>query len=138
MILRGAPATAMLDLFEEFSSLVVTLNQAEIRYALCGGMAMAVHGVPRATEDIDLLIHGDELEETLSVVRDVGYSIRSESMKFARGIIRIERVAKVDSETGDMLVLDLLLVTRLARYGTRSRKSNGIEATCGWCRVKGS
>ncbi len=58
MILRGAPATAMLDLFEEFSSLVVTLNQAEIRYALCGGMAMAVHGVPRATEDIDLLIHG--------------------------------------------------------------------------------
>ena len=101
----------MLDLFEEFSSLVVTLNQAEIRYALCGGMAMAVHGVPRATEDIDLLIHGDELEKTLSVVKEQGYSVRSESTKFSRGIIPIECVAKADLETGDVLVLDLLLVT---------------------------
>ena len=45
------------------------------------------------------------------MVKDLGYSIRSESMKFARGIIRIERVAKVDSEKGDVLVLGLLVVT---------------------------
>ena len=101
----------MLDLFDEFSGLVGALNQREIRYALCGGMAMAVYGVPRATEDIDLLIHGDELEKTLSAVKELGYSARCESMKFARGVIRIERVAKVDSETGDVLVLDPLLVT---------------------------
>ena len=45
---------------------------------------MAVHGVVRATEDIDLLISRDQLEEVLSAVRQLGYSVRSDSMKFAR------------------------------------------------------
>jgi hypothetical protein len=41
----------MLDIYEEFLKLVEALNERAIDYALCGGMAMAVHGLPRATVD---------------------------------------------------------------------------------------
>ena len=38
----------MLDLYEEFLRLVEGLVQRSINYALCGGLAVAVHGSPRA------------------------------------------------------------------------------------------
>ncbi|NOT58834.1 MAG: hypothetical protein HOP19_01280 [Acidobacteria bacterium] len=46
----------MLNLYEELKLLIARLNESGESYALCGGLAMAVHGVPRATVDIDLLI----------------------------------------------------------------------------------
>ena len=45
-----------MDLRKELNQLVETLHQEEIPYALCGGMALAVHGHPRFTQDLDLLI----------------------------------------------------------------------------------
>jgi hypothetical protein len=46
----------MFDLYEEFKSIVSALERANIDYAVCGGLAIAVWGAPRATVDIDLLI----------------------------------------------------------------------------------
>ena len=46
----------MLDLYEEMLQVVRKLEQERIDYALCGGLAMAVYDVIRATVDIDLLI----------------------------------------------------------------------------------
>ena len=48
----------MFDLYEEFKSIISALEQRGIDYAVCGGLAMAVHGLARATVDIDLLILG--------------------------------------------------------------------------------
>ena len=31
------------------------MDEAGVDYALCGGLAVAAHGAPRATRDIDLL-----------------------------------------------------------------------------------
>ena len=67
----------MLDLYEEFKSIVAALKEHEIEYAVCGGLAMAVHGHPRATVDIDLLILAESFEEAKSVVRGLGYTIES-------------------------------------------------------------
>ena len=53
----------MLDLYEELKSLIVALDQHEIHYALCGGIAMAIYNRPRATVDIDLWIVADSLDE---------------------------------------------------------------------------
>jgi hypothetical protein len=39
----------MLDLYDEFKAIIATLNQCEIDYAVCGGLAMAVYGLARAT-----------------------------------------------------------------------------------------
>ncbi len=41
---------------KEISSLLKNLNTYEVKYILIGGFAMAFHGFPRATGDIDLWI----------------------------------------------------------------------------------
>ena len=46
----------MIDLAEEFEAVISALAEHGIEYAVCGGLAMAIHGFPRATVDIDLLI----------------------------------------------------------------------------------
>ncbi|HLO00218.1 MAG TPA: hypothetical protein VK208_17295 [Pyrinomonadaceae bacterium] len=45
----------MVDILDELRNLVAVLDENGIEYALCGGMAMGVHGRARTTIDIDLL-----------------------------------------------------------------------------------
>jgi hypothetical protein len=45
---------------EDFRDLLVELLNASVRFLLVGAHAMAVHGVPRATGDIDIWIAEDE------------------------------------------------------------------------------
>ena len=73
----------MFDLYEEFKSIVSALEEHGIDYAVCGGLAMAVHGLPRATVDIDLLILAERLEDAKSVVRSLGYTIEAQPMTFS-------------------------------------------------------
>ena len=51
-----------MSLLKELSALVSALDENEIEYAVCGGLAMAVHGFARATLDIDLLIRPESLD----------------------------------------------------------------------------
>jgi len=99
------------DLYEEFNSIVAGLEEHGIDYAVCGGLAMAVHGLPRATVDIDLLILAERLEEARSVVRSLGYTIEAQPMTFHKGAIEIRRLSKIDPSDGDLLMVDFLLVT---------------------------
>lgn len=46
----------MIDLFEEFRDLLVELADAEADFAVVGGHAVAFHGHPRATKDLDVLV----------------------------------------------------------------------------------
>lgn len=101
----------MLDILEELRSLVAILDEHQVEYALCGGMAMGVHGRARATIDIDLLIHSDSLEKVFGLARTLGYNIRGKEMSFADGAVEIRRVSKMDPGDGEQLSLDLLLVT---------------------------
>lgn len=101
----------MLDLYEELKAIVAALDENGIDYALCGGLAMAVHGLPRATVDIDLLVRVEKLEEAKSVVRTLGYTIEAQPMSFHKGAIEIRRLSKIDPSDGDLLMIDFLLVT---------------------------
>ena len=101
----------MLDLYGEFRKLVAALDEQKIDFALCGGLAMAIYGHPRATVDIDLLILSESLEQVLPIAKELGYNIRGLDMTFSRGAIEIRRVSKIDPITGYVLSLDLLLVT---------------------------
>jgi len=111
----------MLDLYGEFRTLVTQLAERGIDYALCGGLAMAVHGVPRATVDIDLLVLAESLETVMSLARGLGYTLEAEPMEFAGGTIKIHRLSKPDPNSGDVLTLDLLLVTPPIREVWESR-----------------
>ncbi|MEK6301203.1 MAG: hypothetical protein AABO41_10815 [Acidobacteriota bacterium] len=101
----------MLDLYEEFKSIVSALEDRGIEYAVCGGLAMAVHGLPRATIDIDLLILAESLEGAKLVLRGLGYTIEAQPMTFHKGAIEIRRLSKIDPSDGDLLMVDFLLVT---------------------------
>lgn len=111
----------MLDLYEELSRLVAALEKHQIDYALCGGIAMAVHDRPRATVDIDLLIAADSLDELIEISKRLGYTIRGLDMAFANDAIEIRRVSKIDNDTGIVLSLDLLLITPQIQHVWDSR-----------------
>ena len=101
----------MLDLVDELRKLVAGLNEHEIDYALCGGMAMGVYGIARTTIDIDLLIRSESLNEVFAIAKALGYNIRGKDLSLANGSIEIRRVSKIDPDDGELLSLDLLLVT---------------------------
>lgn len=51
-----------MDLYEQLAMIVQELDAEGIPYALYGALALAVHGVPRATSDIDLIVPLDDAE----------------------------------------------------------------------------
>ena len=101
----------MLDLFEEFRALVEALDQSGVEFAVCGGLAVAIHVAPRATLDVDLLLPRSALEAARGVARGLGYRIESGPMLFSEGAVEVHRLSKPDPETGDLLSLGLLVVT---------------------------
>ncbi|HEV2883952.1 MAG TPA: nucleotidyl transferase AbiEii/AbiGii toxin family protein [Pyrinomonadaceae bacterium] len=111
----------MLDIYDEFRNLVAELEEHEIDYALCGGMAMAVHGRPRMTIDIDILVQPESLDRVMAIANRLNYKVRGLDMSFANGAVEIRRISKIDPESGDLLPLDLLLVTPQLRVVWESR-----------------
>jgi hypothetical protein len=96
-----------LDLFEETMALLAELERHGVPYAVAGALALAVHGVPRATTDIDLLVRREDVEATLQVARARGFGVQALPMRFSDGL-EVRRSSKV--EAAEMLTLDLLLV----------------------------
>jgi hypothetical protein len=96
-------------LFEELRALVKAFNVHEIEFALCGGLAVAAHGLVRATEDIDFLIREESLERAYAAAAENGFDIRGLDISFKERTVEIRRVSKIVGE--DVISLDLLLVT---------------------------
>ncbi|MCC6453016.1 MAG: hypothetical protein IT171_08990 [Acidobacteria bacterium] len=109
----------MATLLQEFKSITESLNSAGIEYAVCGGWAMAIHGLPRSTKDIDLLILTDDLSRVLPLVRAQGFEIEGLPLHFD---VEIRRNSKIDPLTKELVTIDLLLVNELMNDVWRSRK----------------
>ncbi|MFQ3574771.1 MAG: nucleotidyl transferase AbiEii/AbiGii toxin family protein [Thermodesulfovibrionales bacterium] len=58
------------------SKLLRAFQIHNIRYALIGGFAMGAWGVPRATVDIDFLVHRDDMVKVDEIMIDLGYECR--------------------------------------------------------------
>ena len=100
-----------MDIADELRRLVSELNERGVDYALCGGMALVVHGITRTTIDIDLLIPAEALSTVFNIAASINYNVRGTDMSFADGAVQIRRVSKIDPVDGELLSLDLLLVT---------------------------
>jgi hypothetical protein len=118
----------MIDLADEFEAVISALADHGIDYAVCGGLAMAIHGLPRATVDIDLLIRPEDEERVYVAVEPLGFRIRASPMHFDHGRMEIRCVTKIDP-AGDTLMLDLLLVTSAFENVWRDRTT--IESEFG-------
>lgn len=102
----------MLDLYAELRRIVRALDGDDIDYALCGGVALAIHGIPRATLDVDLLVRVADVDRARRALHPLGYRLTGADMNFARGAVIISRFVKPDPDSEDVLIVDLLHATR--------------------------
>ena len=110
-----------MDLIRELKAIVNALDENEIDYALCGALAMAVYGRPRATLDIDIIAPRKSLDAIGEQLEGLGFIPNQETMFFAGGDVEIHRFCKPFPRDGEMLVLDLLVSTRATMKAFRER-----------------
>jgi len=96
-----------LDLHAELRGIVQALDAAGIAYALVGGLAVSVYAVPRATEDVDILLARDDLTRAVERFTSLGFRQAGAPMSVAGGRLDIQRLIKI--EDTDLVPLDLLL-----------------------------
>ena len=102
----------MMQLRTELLKIVRCFNESKIDYALCGGLAVAVHGYVRATKDIDILICEESLTDARQSLAPIGYDLEAGVFKFDQGTDRETRLFRVSRAEGSALTtLDLMLVT---------------------------
>jgi hypothetical protein len=102
-----------LDPVTELEALVDAFEATGTGYAVCGGLALAVHGHPRATKDVDLLVPSSELERAMELGASVGFDIPARPMTFGLRTPsprEIRRFSKLDPDTSELMSLDLLVV----------------------------
>lgn len=98
----------MFSIHEELRLLTARLHAEDIPYALCGALALAVHGYPRATLDIDLLAMAGNGDRICECARLMGFTLEAAPMVLAGGTVRIRRLSKVIPALEDVLMLDVL------------------------------
>lgn len=116
----------------ELIALVTALRNANLPFAVCGGLAMAIHGHPRATQDIDILIREENLNEVLEVAKSVGFWIPSGRMPLKAKTLLAMEIYRVSKAVDEKLIpLDLMLVSPALEEVWNGRLSGQIgEVEC--------
>jgi hypothetical protein len=84
--------------------LFAALDRRNARYVLVGGMAAILHGVPRATLDLDLLV-----DTTLPNAQAILGALRDAGLGTADLITAADLLAQTLTEFDDFLRVDVLL-----------------------------
>ncbi len=122
--------------FEVFRRLLLALSETGVDYVLVGGVAVNLHGIVRATEDIDLFVRLDEsnierLKSALQSVWDdpdiVTISARDfdedcATLRYAppNTALVVDIITRIDTEFtyGDLEAQDIEVGDALARVAT--------------------
>jgi hypothetical protein len=98
------------------------LNAAGAKYVVVGGFAMALHGVVRATKDIDILIEPtpENAARALQALAGLTWGI-------SRELDPSEVVAKPITIIGDDPRVDLLTIAWSVRYADAAPKVQKVE-----------
>jgi hypothetical protein len=117
------------DLKKELLGVVGALNLAGIPYALCGGLAVVLHGYPRLTRDIDLLLRREDLEAARSALSAIGYTIPGGVIPFDLGKPHEREVFRVSKqvEPQELLTIDLLLLPGFLAGVWENRETYELE-----------
>lgn len=100
------------------------LDAAGVEYALCGGLALALHGYVRATTDVDVLILPEDAKRAEAAVYNAGFILSAGIIPFNVGKATRADVLRVSRAEGeDLIPLDLILVSESLRqvWETRGR-----------------
>lgn len=110
------------DVIATLDVVIDALNTAGIAYALCGGLAVNLHGHVRATRDIDILIPREELDRVRSAVRPLGFAIDAGPIPFGAGTPNervLHRISRITD--GQLSTIDLMIVTPVLEPAWASR-----------------
>lgn len=97
-----------MELYAELEALTRGLDAAGIDYALCGGLALAVYGLPRATRDIDIMARRGDVDRIRQVVRGLGFIVEALPMTFSSSDRTVIRFTKFGGN--GPLMVDILIV----------------------------
>jgi hypothetical protein len=100
-----------MTLLDEFNSLTTALEESGIEYAVCGGLAMAIHGFIRATKDIDIIVDESSLDRAFVAARSLGYDVEGSPLNFRDQDMKIRRISKIDKLAKILITIDFILVT---------------------------
>ncbi|MBM4396141.1 MAG: nucleotidyltransferase [Deltaproteobacteria bacterium] len=105
-----------LDLIDELLGVVRCLGSAGVGYAVCGGLAVTIHGAVRTTRDIDVLVAPEDADRAVESLAQAGFVHAALPMVFGAGTPaerEIRRVSKIVE--GQVRTVDLLLATGALR-----------------------
>ena len=112
-----------IDLIAELERVIDAFAADRVPYALCGGLALAIHGHPRATKDIDLLIPPGSISDALSAAARAGFTLRAGPIPLGVKTATpqtLHRATKVAS--GSHVTTDLLEVSESYRPAWEGRQ----------------
>jgi hypothetical protein len=117
-----------MDLKRELLGVVGALNEARVPYALCGGLAVVLHGYPRLTRDIDLLVRKQDLDTASKALEAVGFTIPGGLIPFDLGKPHQREVFRVSKQVDDELItVDLLLLPGFLKEVWKKRETYELE-----------
>jgi len=106
----------MMDVNGEMLRITKELNEAKIDYALCGGLAVAVHGYPRATKDVDLMVHAEDLARIRTLMKQLDYRVEGGFQTFRAGTPEESKLWRISRATNDELwTVDFIVVADFFR-----------------------
>lgn len=81
-----------MSLLQDYAEFIRILNEHRVRYVVIGGYAVAFHGYPRATDDVDVLVERSETNlrrVERALVAFVGTAPRPDALRRRGGMVRI-------------------------------------------------
>lgn len=95
-----------MNLYDEFFAIVQEFQKESVEYAVIGGIAMAIHDLPRFTRDIDLLINPDQIGHVRMAMKRLDYFEAARPWTFRNTQLTLYRFMKTEGE--DYLTVDVL------------------------------
>ena len=126
--MRSRDDFAVMNLIDELFNIIDCLERARINYAICGGIAVIIHGYPRLTKDIDIMILAEDKDKVEESMKEIGYDISSGIIPFDVGKKNerhVLRITKVEGE--DFLSLDFIMVSPFLEEAWQTREIRKLE-----------
>ncbi len=96
-------------IIEELYRLAEAFAENGLEYAVCGGLAVAIHGRPRLTVDIDIVVAAQDIKRAAEIAVGVGFDDVSGWVELPLNKLGINRLYRLNKISGvDFLTLDLL------------------------------
>ncbi len=112
-----------LRLIEQLKRLLDALAQEKLEYALCGGIAVNIHGHVRTTQDIDVLVQEKDLSRVMPLLQRLNFTFTSGRVPFQAGTADERKLYRATQiEDTDVLTVDVLIVTPILEDVWESRQ----------------